>query len=113
MISCAATAQPTTNVMELPSEGKLKRITIITEDVALTPPIPSFWTNGTFTTNIFLETMVTNRLWSYPAKFEPRNSETITNIAVDSDYKGTIQVGSNFYRLVDVTNFYTVKELRK
>lgn len=46
---------------------------------------------------------------------EPRywGSGPITNIVISQSYTGTVQVGSNFYHLQGVTNFYITKELVK
>ncbi len=72
------------------------------------------WNVPYFVTNVsFGSFTITNP--AYQFEFQPKsyNGEIITNVIIKPDYKGTIQVGTNFYRLVDVTNFYTTKELKK
>lgn len=45
---------------------------------------------------------VTNK--SYPASFQPPYNEDITNIVIAPDFKGTVQVGSEFYHITTKTN---------
>jgi len=60
----------------------------------------------------FSSSTITNRIYTPPFKPEYSNG-TIANCVIDSDYKGSIQVGTNFYFLRDKTNYTITKELTK
>lgn len=70
-----------------------------------------------WTTNILYISESANCATNYssPVRLEPSTWQggDTTNVVILNDYTGTIQVGTNFYHLTTVTNFYTTKELVK
>ena len=78
-----------------------------------------YWTNLAslrWPTNVFTNFLVnstcyhTNMLHVF--SFEP-SYDTVTNIVISKNYQGTIQIGTNFYRINTETNITYNYELKK
>lgn len=76
--------------------------------------IPDINTNYIWNVKPFTNSFIfTNSIQNHLVVIEPGNYEDFTNFVIMGDYKGTIQVGTNFYHINTITNMIVTKELTK